>query len=140
MSPGKEIGQRVKAAVENKCGKNRGNLHQCAELTGISESSIGRYASGNVTPPYGALVKISRGCGVSLEWLATGEGAMISAGPSGPSGADVSPSVEEILQAIGAIQQSLATLQLRVLRGDVGDLSQLIGRIEFARSGLANAE
>jgi phage repressor protein C with HTH and peptisase S24 domain len=53
-----------------------GNATTLARKTGISRRTIGFYLAGKAEPPLGKLVKIASAAGVSVEWLATGEGTV----------------------------------------------------------------
>lgn len=64
-----EIGRRLEAAVE-MIGSNG----VAAEAGGVSVSTLQRYIRGEVSAPFVALAGIARRSGVSLDWLATGEG------------------------------------------------------------------
>ncbi len=66
-----ELGERIKLSALEVGGKK--NL---SHLTGIPESGIYRYIKGESAMPVKALVKIAKAAGLSVEWLATGEGSM----------------------------------------------------------------
>lgn len=53
-----------------------GNATKLAEATGISRRAIGDYLAGKAEPSRPRLVAIAKTAGVSLEWLATGDGNM----------------------------------------------------------------
>jgi len=50
----------------------------------VSTDQLNRYTKGENQPPFGAMVSLAKSAGVSIEWLATGEGHMrLSAGETG---------------------------------------------------------
>ena len=51
-----------------------GNATRLAEKTHISRRAIGEYLAGNAEPSRPRLVAIAKAAGVSVDWLATGEG------------------------------------------------------------------
>jgi transcriptional regulator with XRE-family HTH domain len=50
-----------------------------AEASGKSTDMLSGYESGRNEPTFGALARLAAGVGVSLDWLASGEGAMMAA-------------------------------------------------------------
>ncbi|MEA3278585.1 MAG: helix-turn-helix transcriptional regulator [Pseudomonadota bacterium] len=101
---GKGFPQRLEIA------KGRESTNAFAQKCGISESVFRKYLAGVTVPGADKLVDIARIGGVSLIWLATGEGAAsgtreAGAGESGPVDdallATVIESVEAGLQQIG---------------------------------------
>jgi hypothetical protein len=82
FSPG--IGKRI--AEIAKCV---GSRVKAAEIAEVSQASFQRYISEQSMPPFDAVAKLCLKSGVSLEWLATGDGEMrvqdkIEAGASHP--------------------------------------------------------
>ncbi|WP_429885343.1 helix-turn-helix domain-containing protein [Geoalkalibacter halelectricus] len=55
------------------------SAEQLARDTGLSSRVIGKYKSGESLPGLGALAAISAATGVSIDWIATGEGPMLRA-------------------------------------------------------------
>jgi transcriptional regulator with XRE-family HTH domain len=51
-----------------------GNQMQAAIVAGVSISTLQRYIRGEVDPSLEGMVRIARQAGISLDWLATGEG------------------------------------------------------------------
>lgn len=47
-----------------------------AAAAGVSTDQITRYAQGRSAPPFEVMARLARGPGVSLDWLATGQGEM----------------------------------------------------------------
>ncbi|RJP17215.1 MAG: helix-turn-helix transcriptional regulator [Deltaproteobacteria bacterium] len=56
-----------------------GSAEKLAKLSGISSRGIGKYLAGETDPSRVRLVAIARATGVSIKWLATGEGPKTSA-------------------------------------------------------------
>jgi|GEM_PF-2949323 len=56
------------------CVESVGQLNILSEKTGIPVRTISNYLSGRNDVKTGALVKIAKTAGVTVEWLATGEG------------------------------------------------------------------
>ncbi len=65
------LGKRIAAVADSVGGRRR-----LAYLAGISESQLYRYLSGQSQPTVVPLILIAQVGGVSLQWLATGEGNM----------------------------------------------------------------
>ena len=68
---GRELGKRI-----SETAKVSGGKRALAEITGLQESQIYKYIRGENIPGVNVIIEISQGSGVSLEWLATGEGPM----------------------------------------------------------------
>lgn len=60
---------RLKLAI-----RESGGPKLVAERTGIPLGTLNKYLAGTSHPPFGNVVKLSRELGLSLVWLATGEG------------------------------------------------------------------
>ena len=65
------VGTRI-----NEAAKIAGGKKKLAEMAGLSESQLHRIVSGESQAKVEPLAAIARGLGISLEWLATGEGPM----------------------------------------------------------------
>ncbi len=63
------LGSRIEVAVDLAGGPGLA-AHAC----GVSVSTLRRYARGEVAAPFVAMIGLARASGVSLEWLATGQG------------------------------------------------------------------
>ena len=63
-----DIGTRIAACADKVGGKKR-----LAELSGIKETQLYRYIGGQNSPTAAPLIRIARSCGVTLDWLMTGE-------------------------------------------------------------------
>lgn len=76
LAPG--IGRRISKVVELYRTKK-----SAAYAAGKSVDSLDRYIDevGRDGPPFAAMVGLARSAGVSLDWLATGEGAMLALTP-----------------------------------------------------------
>lgn len=72
-----------------------GNATLLAKRTGISRRAIGTYLSGDSDPTRERLVNIAGVAGVSVEWLATGNGPVFSS-----DGEDISPLVSAIVKTL----------------------------------------
>ncbi|MDI3325608.1 helix-turn-helix transcriptional regulator [Pontibacterium granulatum] len=70
-----ELGQRIELAAERVGGKKT-----LSREAGIPESGIYRYIKGESAIPAKALVKIAEVAGLSIQWLATGEGQVDASG------------------------------------------------------------
>lgn len=53
-----------------------GSAEKLARLSGMSSRVIGKYLSGDTDPSRERLIALARAAGVTVEWLATGEGMM----------------------------------------------------------------
>lgn len=87
-----QLGSRISA-----CATKVGGVRQLAGATEISESQIFRYIKGESDATAEKLVSISRAAGVSLDWLAGGEGEMRPAtgrGLAGSSGDHAASALE----------------------------------------------
>ncbi len=66
------------AARMLETAKLAGNASRLAAACGISRRAVGDYLSGKAEPTRPRLVAMAKAGGVSVEWLATGEGPMRS--------------------------------------------------------------
>ncbi|MDH4120469.1 MAG: helix-turn-helix domain-containing protein [Deltaproteobacteria bacterium] len=77
------FGDRI-SAVSRQIGSRLG----AAQAAGVSADSLQRYIRGEVHPSFMAMARLAEAAGVSLEWLATGQGTMERAPagiePTGP--------------------------------------------------------
>lgn len=78
----KSVGGRI----DDVCGQI-GSQMQAAIVAGVSVSTIQRYIRGEVDPSLEGMMRLAHQAGVSLDWLATGEGPMRSDAPSPTPGA-----------------------------------------------------
>ena len=67
-------GDATLSARIRRCAQIVGSGNALARKTGIPRSTLETYISGNVEPIARRLVTLARAAGVSVEWLATGEG------------------------------------------------------------------
>lgn len=58
------------------CCNSAGGIGEMASKSGVARGSIENYLSGRSPPKLKPLVAIARAAGVSVEWLATGDGPM----------------------------------------------------------------
>ena len=70
-SSGPEVGCRIEAAIS--LFKTR---REAAHTLGISTDQLARYIKGESSPPLSVLIRLSHAKAISLDWLATGAGAM----------------------------------------------------------------
>ena len=63
------LGERIDGLIDKI-----GSLGLASHAAGVSASTLRRYARGQVQAPFSAMVGLARKAGVSLEWLATGQG------------------------------------------------------------------
>lgn len=64
------FGERVSIAIERVGGSTK-----MAEIADVSTSVLSKWRRGESDPSRSRLVKMARAAGVSVEWLATGEGS-----------------------------------------------------------------
>ncbi len=73
-----------------KCADLAGNGDELARKTGIPRRTLETYLSGNAEPKASRLAAIARAGGVTVDWLATGEGPMFASEkrpePAAPAG------------------------------------------------------
>lgn len=53
-------------------------VSQALSVSGCSRTSLRRYRTGESMPPFDVAARLAAGAGVSLHWLATGQGAMLT--------------------------------------------------------------
>jgi phage repressor protein C with HTH and peptisase S24 domain len=75
-----QVGRRISEAAEAVGGKRA-----LANLVGVHETQIHRYAKGENLVPLDVLTRIAERCGVRLEWLATGKGPREPGGETPPA-------------------------------------------------------
>jgi transcriptional regulator with XRE-family HTH domain len=66
------IGSRI-----GEVASTLGTRKHAADIAGISADTLQRYIREEVTPSFEPLARMAHGAGVSLDWLATGEGRML---------------------------------------------------------------
>lgn len=66
-----------------------GGLVGASKVIGVSDEQIGRWRSGRSKPQFFGLAALCDATGVSLDWLATGEGEMMRDARRGPPAFDV---------------------------------------------------
>lgn len=72
-----------------------------AKKVGIPSSTFDRMWNGGIVPKAGMLLKISRHCGKSVDWLLTGEGEVFGSVDSAPSASPPAPLNEDLMDLIG---------------------------------------
>lgn len=100
---GEGFSQRIKIA------KGQASANAFAKECGISESVFRKYLAGVSVPGADKLVDIARVAGVSLVWLATGEGAPSGAAAStpGPSSPVDEALLETVIESVEAGLQQI---------------------------------
>lgn len=68
-----EVGLRIRAVVDRY--ESRKNA---ARAAGKSEDQLAKYMAGTSSPPFETIYRLANGTGVSIEWVATGTGPMLS--------------------------------------------------------------
>ncbi|HEU4410181.1 MAG TPA: helix-turn-helix transcriptional regulator, partial [Polyangiaceae bacterium] len=79
-TPGQTVGQRVRLA---RTARGRG-VNELDRLIGSKQGYVSRLESSDREPRADTLRKLAQALGVSLEWLATGEGTMAGGGATAP--------------------------------------------------------
>ncbi|MQP64740.1 helix-turn-helix domain-containing protein [Niveispirillum sp. SYP-B3756] len=131
--PGKdlEVGRRISAALRLYDSKNA-----AAKIAGVSPDQLTRYERGASTPPFDVVIRLAAGVGVSLQWLATGEGEMqphkgdtAQAGSSEPVPLEAKPTeIDPRLLAICTQAADNALTELRV-HADREQHAQLVAQL-----------
>lgn len=70
--PGKKLGDRIEAVADLL-----GTRINAAFVAGVSVDMLAKYIAGTSRPRFDAMVRLAAAAGVSLDWLATGEGEML---------------------------------------------------------------
>ncbi|OSQ41646.1 XRE family transcriptional regulator [Thalassospira sp. MCCC 1A01428] len=70
----KDLAERLKLAL----AQSGFTQEVLAEKIGVSLSGVKKWLTGTSDPKWSSIVSISEVCGVSVEWLATGSGAMMA--------------------------------------------------------------
>jgi transcriptional regulator with XRE-family HTH domain len=78
MMANEGLGERIAALV-----RLHGGRAAAARAAGISTDQISRYVQGRSSPGFETLARLAQGHGVSLDWLWSGEGAMLLADRAG---------------------------------------------------------
>lgn len=72
-----ELGTRLKWVVDQI-----GTQKQAGEIASVKPEMIGKYISGKAKPSFYAIKALANAAGISLDWLATGQGAKSEGLPS----------------------------------------------------------
>jgi transcriptional regulator with XRE-family HTH domain len=78
MTGNEGLGERIAVLV-----RLHGGRAAAARAAGISADQISRYVQGRSSPGFETLARLAQGHGVSLDWLWSGEGAMLLADRAG---------------------------------------------------------
>lgn len=114
-----------------RCETLAGSQSALAFNAGIPQSTIRRYTARSTEPPRDVLIKLARAAGVSILWLATGDGPEATQGGGAPAGGVKSSDGTE---EIAAITAKLYAVPLEFAR------SRLSGSDEIKRLRQAMAE
>lgn len=113
-----------------------------ADMAGISPDQLTRYVKGQNAAPFEVLARLAGAKGVSLDWLATGEGTMlVVAGPqkSGTVGAHKERDQDlygRVLEAISAVYKEMNWgISLRQLGAEAAQIAD-----DISAEGLAPDE
>lgn len=103
VQPGKvdAFGERISLAI-----KRAGGAKKLADMTGMSTSVLRSWRAEKSDPSRTSLIKVARAAGVSVEWLATGEGGpdQGAAAPTGLGAPDTSlDALEEVVEKVLAL-------------------------------------
>jgi phage repressor protein C with HTH and peptisase S24 domain len=82
-----ELGERIRWLLDLFDSRNAS-----AEIAGVTPEHLASYIAGRAKPPFELIGRLARAKGVSLDWIATGEGERTLA-PSAPEGFIVIPTV-----------------------------------------------
>jgi transcriptional regulator with XRE-family HTH domain len=121
------LGSRIDQLADLLGGKK-----ELARLANVSEVQIYRYINGENVPNVNVIVKLARAAGVSIEWLATGEGPGMLAGihetkPAyGPGPGQAPPSTEIdralLVHVVAALEGYLEREAFRLPTRDRADI------------------
>ena len=95
------FGERMAVAIQRAGGATR-----MAEKAGVSGSVLRKWRAGHSDPSRTHLINMARAAGVSVEWLATGEGDpdQGAAAPTGLGAPDISlDALEEVVEKVLAL-------------------------------------
>lgn len=76
-----ELGSRLSSVIDAI-----GSQKAAASIAGVSDEQLGRWKSGKARPSFFGMQALAQAAGVSLDWLATGEGPMRPSDSSADSG------------------------------------------------------
>jgi transcriptional regulator with XRE-family HTH domain len=97
-----EVGSRLRE-VEKKF-KNR---EEAAQAAGVAKSTFQRWVEGKADPSFKGLTLLARATGVSLDWLATGEGEMRPADAGSAPTPDAPPLVQLDARLVGRLTEKI---------------------------------
>lgn len=106
------FGDRVAVAI-----KRVGGSTKMAEIAGVSTSVLSKWRRNESDPSRTRLVKMARAAGVSLEWLATGEGEPQGAtqAPREPAGGPSEEDLELLEEVAAAAFSELKARDIRLV-------------------------
>src|SRR5690606_18094360 len=101
----KLFAERVRALIDQ-----HGSASAIARLSGVSEAVVRKWRDGGSDPSRENLVSLAKGTGVSLVWLATGEGPQRLPRTSDQL-RQLAKSLETYQQTVGSGQRSVAQIK-----------------------------
>lgn len=141
LLPGKDIPERMTKVVSLV-----GSSEQLARVTGLSSRAIGKYRSGESLPGLGALIAIADATGVSIDWIATGDGPMMRGEATGSVVACTRPhldtellhlvveAIEEGLRQVDRIMEPMAKADLVLAVYDLyTDMEQPVDKVKILK-------
>jgi len=114
------FGERITLAI-----KRAGGATKLAEKTGMSTSVLRSWRAEKSDPSRTSLVKVARAAGVSLEWLATGEGGPDHGAGARPQAA-TGPAEEDLDLLEQVTRTTFEELQRRGLRLEPAAQARLV--------------
>lgn len=142
MTNKQEIGATKSFADRLSCIINGGSIRGFAHKCNISEGAVRNYLAGG-EPTRPALIAIASATGVSLLWLASGQGPMREPKKASDEGeskgeneleAKLAEKVEKLDQSIYALQGSLNKDLVSLVRRLLEERGQLENKIELLAS------
>lgn len=114
----KALADRLRATIK----ETGWTLDGFAAKISVSVSGVKKWLSGTATPSFSAMTKVSRVSGVSLDWLATGDGPMRpgEAQPVATLGAEATTDRELLGRCIDQISKLYEELNIRLPTLDMG--------------------
>lgn len=127
------IGTRISAVADLY-----GDRKSAAAAGGISTDQLARYMRGDNQPPFIVMAKMAAQVGVSLEWIATGQGPM-KKGEVAPAQPAAKISVDLLRSCIRVVNVYLSDKGLAPPEEVIAGLTAALYRYAEAR-GMADAE
>ena len=118
------VGRRLEAAIASFRTKR-----EAANALDISTDQLTRYEKGVASPPLSVLTRLAHAKGISLDWLATGDGPMRAGEAVPPTAPTSSPGVvdEDLVdQIFEGVAEVYADAGVELRRGQIGRISARI--------------